>query len=219
MYQYYLNKVVLKSKFLSRLKEKKNIRLSCINAGFLMLASSTYQQNVRVCLPKVCIPRSQLGPHKPKSPRLGSHLWKFLFHTQEWEPLAKASCRCTVTHKTSRVQHRHQAWRRPGCFGLSVPMVILHGQGTQQAPIRACGLAVRWFTEHISHLTHKKGDRCASWSGCSIWAWSRGSLAGVLRVTQRGRACHCTQCLALCSLQLWDISSNSGISSSLTAYC
>ena len=83
MYKYYLNKVVLKSKVLSRLKEKKNIRLSCINAGFLMLASSTYQQNVRVCLPKVCIPRSQLGPHKPKSPRLGSHLWKFLFHTQE----------------------------------------------------------------------------------------------------------------------------------------
>lgn len=42
-------------------------------------------------------------------------------------------------------------------IGLFSPVVILHGQGTQQAPIKASRLVVRWFTAHISYLTHKKG--------------------------------------------------------------
>lgn len=44
----------------------------------------------------------------------------------------------------------------PLLLGLSSSVVILHGQGTQQAPIKACSLVVRWFTAHISCLTHKK---------------------------------------------------------------
>lgn len=136
-----------------------NIGLSCVQTGLLKLVS-----------PVVECPCQKFRFLDPNLYQINQNL-------PEWDPGIypnKHPCNIYFTpggenHWPGPAAGARPPTSSPGCItcpecrvpiyaiGLLSPVAVMHSQGTQQAPIKASWLVVRWFTAHISYLTHKKG--------------------------------------------------------------